>query len=154
MVGPSGPRLIEFNARFGDPECQALMLRLVSDLAPLLLAAAQGRLASVAPPRWRQGASAVVVMAAQGYPDQPLTGSVIRGVAAAERLEGAVVFQAGTRRDTDGVLRAAGGRVLNACGVGADLPEALARAYAAAAAIDWPGGFYRRDIGWRASPPA
>jgi phosphoribosylamine--glycine ligase len=150
MIGPQGPRLIEFNARFGDPECQALMLRLESDLLPLLAAAARGALASTPPPVWRAGASAVVVMAAQGYPDEPLTGSVIRGIPAANALPDATVFQAGTRLDDEGLLRAAGGRVLNACAYGATLPAAVERAYEAVAAIDWPGGFYRRDIAWRA----
>lgn len=149
MLTPAGPRLVEFNARFGDPECQVLMARFEGDLAGLLMAAAAGDLSRAPGWRLRPEAAALVVLAAQGYPDAPLTGSVIRGLAAAGAVEGAVLFHAGTRRDADGTLRAAGGRVLNAVGLGATLTDALARAYAAAGAIDWPGGFYRRDIGWR-----
>jgi phosphoribosylamine--glycine ligase len=150
MVGPDGPRLFEFNVRFGDPECQTLMLRLKSDLAPLLADAASGRLSESETIAWDARAAVTVVAAANGYPDDPLGGSVIRGLAEAETVEGVRVFHAGTRRDEDGVLRAAGGRVLNVCAVGADLREAVARAYAGLGALDWPGGFWRSDIGWRA----
>jgi phosphoribosylamine--glycine ligase len=150
MVSPDGPHLIEFNVRFGDPECQTLMARLDSDIVPYLLASAKGDLASLPPPRWSGDAAATVVMAAQGYPDAPLTGSVIRGLANAANAEGVQIFHAGTRADEDGVLRAAGGRVLNVTAIGADLREAVARAYSAVGKIDWPGGFCRRDIGWRA----
>ncbi|MGE3143546.1 MAG: phosphoribosylamine--glycine ligase [Hyphomonadaceae bacterium] len=150
MVTPDGPRLIEFNVRFGDPECQTLMLRLKSDLAPVLAAAAQGTLKTLAPMEWDARPAVTVVCAANGYPDEPLGGSIIRGVREAGAIEGVRVFHAGTKRDEDGALRAAGGRVLNICAIGEDLHDAVNRAYAATAALDWPGGFWRRDIGWRA----
>ncbi|MFN3523833.1 MAG: phosphoribosylamine--glycine ligase [Phenylobacterium sp.] len=149
MATAEGPKLVEFNVRFGDPECQVLMLRLKSDLVPYLLACATGRLAELPAPAWREESAVCVVMAADGYPEAPVAGSIIRG---AEQDFGpdVQVFHAGTSRDADGVLRAAGGRVLNVCAVGATLQEALDRAYGAIGRIDWPGGFYRRDIGWRA----
>ncbi|HCK84562.1 MAG TPA: phosphoribosylamine--glycine ligase [Hyphomonadaceae bacterium] len=150
MISADGPKLIEFNVRFGDPECQTLMRRLKSDLAPVLLAAAKGELASAPALAWNERPAVTVVYAAKGYPDEPLTGSVIRGVDRASRIEGVEVFHAGTRLDEDGTLRAAGGRVLNITAIGDDLGDAVHRAYAAIAAIDWPGGFCRRDIGWRA----
>jgi phosphoribosylamine---glycine ligase len=136
MVTAEGPKLVEFNARFGDPECQVLMLRLADDIVPYLLAAATGDLASLPPPRWRDGAAL--------EPDSP-----IRGVENA-RGEGVVVFHAGTRLTEDGALVTAGGRTLNVCATGPTLQVARDRAYAAIEAIDWPGGFFRRDIGWRA----
>ncbi|HYD45077.1 MAG TPA: phosphoribosylglycinamide synthetase C domain-containing protein, partial [Phenylobacterium sp.] len=131
--------------------CQVLMLRLESDLLPYLVACAEGRLAEMPPPVWRKDAAMCVVMAADGYPENPVMGSIIRG---AEQDFGAevVVFHAGTKRDADGTLRAAGGRVLNICARAPNLAEARDRAYAAVDAIDWPGGFCRRDIGWRALP--
>ena len=149
MIEGGAPRLVEYNARFGDPECQVLMLRLESDIVPYLLACATQTLAQLPQPEWRDEAAICVVMAANGYPDQPLKGSIIRG---ADQDFGpyVTVFHAGTSRDPDGTLRAAGGRVLNICALGADLAEARARAYAAIARIDWPGGFCRTDIGWRA----
>jgi len=151
MATRDGPKLVEFNVRFGDPECQVLMLRLESDLLPYLVACAEGRLAEMPPPVWRKDAAMCVVMAADGYPENPVMGSIIRG---AEQDFGAevVVFHAGTKRDADGTLRAAGGRVLNICARAPNLAEARDRAYAAVDAIDWPGGFCRRDIGWRALP--
>jgi phosphoribosylamine--glycine ligase len=148
MLTPTGPRLVEFNARFGDPECQVLMLRLKSDIVPLLLAAATGALDRAPVPEWDDRAAICVVLAAKGYPDSPQTGSAIRGAEQAFG-EGVEVFHAGTVRDAEG-LKAAGGRVLNVCALGATLAEARERAYAAVDAIDWPGGFHRRDIGWRA----
>jgi phosphoribosylamine--glycine ligase len=148
MVTREGPKLVEYNARFGDPECQVLMLRLESDLAPYLLAVATGRLAELPPPIWRSEAAVCVVMAANGYPEAPQAGSVIRG-AEADFGEDVVVFHAGTRRRDDGALVAAGGRVLNVCALGPDLEAARAKAYAAVARIDWPGGFHRTDIGRR-----
>ena len=148
MLTERGPRLVEFNARFGDPECQVLMLRLKSDLAPILYAAATGTLASVPAPEWHAEAAICVVLAADGYPDAPKAGSLIRG-AEQDFGEGVQVFHAGTARDAEG-LKAAGGRVLNVCARGATLAEARERAYAAVDAIDWPEGFHRRDIGWRA----
>ncbi|MBU6373216.1 MAG: phosphoribosylamine--glycine ligase [Alphaproteobacteria bacterium] len=150
MISPNGPKLIEFNVRFGDPECQTLMRRLTSDLAPLLLACAEGRLSAADAPTFGPGPCATIVMAAQGYPDTPLTGSVIRGVKEAAAAPGVAVFHAGTRADDDGALRAAGGRVLNVTATGPTLAEAVDRAYAGVDRIDWPGGFCRRDIGWRA----
>ena len=144
-----GPKLVEFNARFGDPECQVLMLRLESDLVPYLLACAAGRLSELPEPVWRNEAAICVVLAAQGYPDAPRAGGAIAWTEA--RLGPDVaVFQAGTRRDAAGVLRAAGGRVLNVCARAATLRAARDAAYAAIAEIDFPDGFHRTDIGWRA----
>lgn len=150
MITPAGPKLIEFNVRFGDPECQVMMRRLTSDFAPVLLAAAKGELASAPPLQWDPRPAVTVVYAAQGYPDEPLKGSIIRGVKEANAIEDVVVFHAGTREDSDGTLRADGGRVLSVTATGADLKDAIARAYAGVDQIDWPGGFCRRDIGWRA----
>ena len=149
MATDEGPKLVEFNARFGDPECQVLMMRLKSDLAPYLLACAHGDLARLPPPEFYADTVICVVLAAKGYPDSPLSGSIIRG---AEQDFGrdVQVFHAGTARDRDGRLTAAGGRVLNVCARGRDVAEARERAYAAIRRIDWPGGFHRTDIGWRA----
>ena len=147
MLTEEGPKLVEYNARFGDPECQVLMARLDSDLADLMLAAATGRLDEAPPPRFRDEVALTVVMAAEGYPGTPSKGGTIAGLDAAE-AEGARVFQAGTA-ETDGRLVANGGRVLNVTATGGDIAEAQARAYAAAGRIDFDTGFYRRDIGWR-----
>jgi phosphoribosylamine--glycine ligase len=149
MLTDAGPKLVEYNARFGDPECQVLMLRMKGDLVPYLLACARGTLADQPPIEWRDEAAVCVVMAADGYPESPVKGSVIRGVDG-NLGEGVTVFHAGTSRDADGTLRAAGGRVLNVCALGSTIREARDRAYAAVDAIDWPGGFHRRDIAWRA----
>jgi phosphoribosylamine--glycine ligase len=149
MATRDGPKLIEFNVRFGDPECQVLMLRLESDLVPYLLACATGTLAGMPAPRWRDEHAVCVVLAAEGYPDAPKAGSVIRGADQDFGPE-VVVFHAGTRLGADGELLAAGGRVLNVCARGATLREARDRAYAAVTRIDWPEGFHRTDIGWRA----
>ena len=149
MLTPDGPKLIEFNVRFGDPECQVLLLRLRSDLLPALLAARDGELAHF-DLRWHDSAAVAVVMAARGYPDAPERGSEIRGLAAAAAMPGVQVFHAGTTADADGRIRAAGGRVLTVCATGATLPAARDAAYAAVDAIDWPEGFCRRDIGHRA----
>jgi len=150
MVTPDGPKLIEFNVRFGDPECQVLMLRLESDLVPYLHAAATGRLAQLPAPVWRDEAAICVVLAPKGYPGpSPEAGSVIKG-AEADFGEDVFVFHAGTSRGEDGALIAGGGRVLNVCARGETLQIARDRAYAAIAKIDWPGGFHRTDIGWRA----
>jgi phosphoribosylamine--glycine ligase len=149
MVGEDGPKLVEFNARFGDPECQVLMLRLQSDLVPYLYAAATGTLSDLPPPEWRDEAAICVVLAAPGYPDAPEKGSQIRGLTG-DFGEGVAVFHAGTALRPDGALVAVGGRVLNVCARGATLAEARERAYAAVARIDWPEGFHRTDIGWRA----
>ncbi len=147
MLTPTGVQLIEYNARFGDPECQVLMLRLDSDLAELLLACAQDRLAALPPPRLSADTALTVVMAAAGYPGTPKAGGAIGGIAAAE-AHGAKVFHAGTSLK-DGRLVASGGRVLNVTARGSSVREAQARAYAAADALDFPDGFCRRDIGWR-----
>ncbi len=152
MIDQDRPSLVEFNARFGDPECQVLMLRLASDLLPYLHAAAAGGLADLPPPQWRDAAAVCVVLAAKGYPDAPEKGSVIRGVAQ-DFGPDVAVFHAGTARRDDGALVAAGGRVLNVCARGETLAVARARAYAAVARIDWPEGFHRTDIAWRALPP-
>lgn len=149
MLTPTGPKLVEYNARFGDPECQTLMLRLESDIVPILLAAAKGELASIDPPKWRDEAAICVVLAAEGYPDAPKTGGRIQGADADFGGE-VVVFHAGTTREFEGRLVASGGRVLNVCALGATLSEARDLAYAALGGISLEGGFYRRDIGWRA----
>lgn len=145
MLTADGPKLIEYNCRFGDPEAQALMLRLDSDLLEILLACAQGRLAEVAP-KWSAEAVVTIVYAAMGYPGTPITGTVIDNIDAAEAL-GVEVFHAGTRRNAAGKLVAAGGRVLAISALGADIGEARSLAYAAIRKIRWHGGFYRRDIG-------
>jgi phosphoribosylamine--glycine ligase len=149
MATRDGPKLVEFNARFGDPECQALMLRLESDLVPYLLACATGTLSELPPPVFRDEAAICVVLAARGYPGAPKSGGAIKG-AEGDLGEGVVLFHAGTKRGADGTLRAAGGRVLNVCARAATLAEARDRAYAAIARIDFPDGFCRSDIGWRA----
>lgn len=149
MATKQGPKLVEFNTRFGDPECQVLMLRLESDLVPYLMACATGKLASMPPPKWRDEAAICVVVAAEGYPGAPKAGGAISG-AAADFGPDAAVFHAGTKLDEAGVLRAAGGRVLNVCARAPTLREAKDKAYAAVDAIDYPDGFCRRDIGWRA----
>ena len=149
MATRDGPKLVEFNVRFGDPECQVLMLRLQSDLVPYLMACATGRLAEMPEPAWCDEAAVCVVMAAKGYPGTPQAGGEIRG-ADADFGPDAAVFHAGTTLDEAGVLRAAGGRVLNVCARASTLREAKDRAYAAVDAIDFPDGFCRRDIGWRA----
>ena len=144
MLTPTGPQLIEYNVRFGDPECEALMARLDSDLVDLLVATCDGTLDSVQPV-WRDGAAVTVVMAAQGYPGTPQLGTRIIGIDTAAAT-GALVFHAGTARDGDALV-AAGGRVLAVTAVGADIGEARARAYAGIDKVEWPSGFYRRDIG-------
>lgn len=147
MLTRSGPKLIEYNARFGDPECQVLMLRLEDDLLELLLATARGELAGRPAPRFRPDTALTVVMAARGYPGTPETGGTIEGIDAAEAA-GARVFHAGTRRQGD-MLVASGGRVLNVTAIGPDIAHAQAAAYRGVDAIAFPTGFCRRDIGWR-----
>ena len=149
MLTDDGPKLIEFNARFGDPECQVLLMKLRSDLLPALAAACDGELGHF-DLRWHDRASVSVVMAARGYPDAPERGSVIRGLARAAAVPGARVFHAGTEAMADGTIRAIGGRVLTICATGETISEARDNAYRAVDAIDWPEGFCRRDIGWRA----
>ncbi|HEY0422141.1 MAG TPA: phosphoribosylamine--glycine ligase [Rhodopila sp.] len=146
MLTDDGAKLIEFNVRFGDPECQALLPRLKSDLLPALQAACDGELRDF-DLRWNDQASVAVVMAARGYPDAPRHGSVIAGLEEAAAKPGAMVFHAGTQAGPDNTLLAAGGRVLTICGTAADVPRARAVAYAAVDAIKWPEGFCRRDIG-------
>ncbi|HEV7287803.1 phosphoribosylamine--glycine ligase [Sphingomonas sp.] len=147
MLTRTGPKLIEYNARFGDPECQVLMMRLEDDLLELMLATEAGTLADRAAPRFSADTALTVVMAANGYPGTPETGGAIGGIAAAEAT-GAKVFQAGTKLDGD-TLVAAGGRVLTVTATGATVTDAQASAYRAVDAIDFPTGFARRDIGWR-----
>ncbi|HVV78329.1 MAG TPA: phosphoribosylamine--glycine ligase [Pseudolabrys sp.] len=148
MITAKGPQLIEYNTRFGDPECQVLMLRLMSDLLPALLAARDGQLKNF-DLRWYPHAALTVVMAANGYPGAYDKGSEIGGLADAAALDDVEIFHAGTKSDGRKIL-ANGGRVLNVCGTGATIRDAQARAYAAIDKIKWPGGFCRRDIGWRA----
>jgi phosphoribosylamine--glycine ligase len=148
MLTRDGPKLIEYNCRFGDPECQVLMMRLESDLGELLLACAENRLSSLPAPRFADQTALTVVMAAQGYPEEPKKGGRIDHIPAAEAT-GAKVFHAGTALGIDGVLTANGGRVLNVTALGASVREAQQRAYAAVDAISFPEGFCRRDIGWR-----
>ena len=148
MLTAEGPKLIEYNARFGDPECQVLMLRLMSDLLPALIAARDGVLKSF-DLRWYPEVALTVVMAANGYPGDYARGTVIEGLDEAATVEGVEIFHAGTRADGTRIL-ANGGRVLNVCALGRTVAEAQARAYAAVDRIRWPDGFCRRDIGWRA----
>ena len=156
MVTASGPKVVEFNARFGDPECQVLMAGLPGDIVPALLTCATGGLVhghreiaemmgvnSFQP-------SACVVMATSGYPESYPKGSIIKGVEDANAIDNVTVFQAGTDRDSDKSLIAVGGRVLGVTATGSDLRGAIDSAYAGVGAIDWPEGFNRKDIGWRA----
>ncbi|MER8749765.1 phosphoribosylamine--glycine ligase [Mesorhizobium sp. M1050] len=147
MISDKGPKLIEYNTRFGDPECQVLMMRLKDDLLVLLNAATDGQLAHTSV-RWHDEAALTVVMAARGYPGTPEKGSVIRGVEDAAG-DGVQIFHAGTAIN-GGALVANGGRVLNVTATGSTVGEAQRRAYAALDRIDWPDGFCRRDIGWQA----
>ena len=147
----AGIRVIEFNARFGDPETQVVLDRLETPLAGLLQAAATGDLAVAGPDgpatlRWRPGAAVTVVIAAPGYPERPVTGDVITGLEQAERVPDAYVLQAGTAVDADGVLRVNGGRVLNVIGTGGNIEAARSAAYKAAGEIQFRGGWYRGDI--------
>ena len=146
MMTPDGPKILEYNVRFGDPECQVVVPRLASDLATHLAEAAAGDLAT--PLRWRDEAAVTVVLASEGYPAAPRTGDVIEGLDAAGEVEGVTVFHAGTAAvdGRPGAVRTAGGRVLNVTALGATLADARARAYEAAGRISWPGMQYRRDI--------
>ena len=148
MITDRGPQLIEYNVRFGDPECQVLLARWQSDPLAALIAAAKGQLAGYEV-TWSERSAITVVMAAKGYPGEYAKGSEIRGVEAAEAAIGVSVLHAGTVRDGDRLL-ANGGRVLGVTAQGVDIREARDRAYQGVDAIDWPDGFYRRDIGWRA----
>jgi phosphoribosylamine---glycine ligase len=148
----AGIRVIEFNARFGDPETQVVLDRLETPLAGLLQAAATGDLAGTAGPggaptlRWRPGAAVTVVIAADGYPERPVTGDAITGLEQAGRVPGAYVLQAGTTVDAGGELRSNGGRVLNVIGTGGNIEAARSAAYQAASQIQFRGGWYRTDI--------
>ncbi|MGB8275881.1 MAG: phosphoribosylamine--glycine ligase [Alphaproteobacteria bacterium] len=148
MIGREGPKLLEFNVRFGDPECQALLVRLKSDLLPALIAARDGMLHHI-DLRWRDETSLCVVMAAKGYPGSYEKGSEIRGLERAGAVPNVTVFHAGTKRDGERIL-ANGGRVLGVTALGKTIREAKETAYKAVDLIDWPQGYWRRDIGWRA----
>ena len=148
MITHTGPKLIEYNVRFGDPECEVLMPRLETDLVDLLEAAVEGRLGGQSI-HWKDEAALTVIMAAENYPGTPKTGTVIKGVEKAAALADTLVFHAGTKQDGDNVI-ANGGRVLAVTGLGKSVAEAQKRAYDAVDTIDWPGGFCRRDIGHRA----
>ena len=148
MITEKGPELIEYNVRFGDPECQPMMMRLKSDALEMLLACAEGRLEEITL-EWHKETALSVVMAAEGYPGAYGKGSEIKGLDAAGRLKDVVVFHAGTAEE-DGKIVAAGGRVLNVTALGNSVKATQKRAYQAVDLIDWPEGFCRRDIGWRA----
>jgi phosphoribosylamine---glycine ligase len=153
MLTHGGPKVLEFNVRFGDPECQALMMRLKSDLLELVLATCESRLDEVEI-EWEPGVSCCIVMAAYGYPDKPRSGDVITGIEEAGDIDTVQVFHAGTRRNQDGEIVTSGGRVLNICATGADLEQARDRAYRACDLIDFTGKQYRRDIGAPAARPS
>jgi phosphoribosylamine--glycine ligase len=148
MLTPDGPRLLEYNVRFGDPEAQVVLPRLASDLAELLAAAAAGDLRRAPPPAFGGDACVTVVLASEGYPGEPRRGDVIEGIDAAE-AQGATVFVAGVERDGDGRLVTAGGRVLAVTGSGATVAAARSHAYAAAGCVSWPGMHFRTDIAQR-----
>ena len=148
MITKKGPELIEFNVRFGDPECQVLMMRLKSDLLPVLYSLAKGNLENVEL-NWKTDKALTVVMAAKGYPEAPQRGSIISGIEKADKLPDVKVFHAGTALK-DGKIIANGGRVLNVTATGKTVKEAQQKAYQSIKLIDWPEGFYRHDIGWRA----
>ena len=148
-----GLRVVEFNARFGDPETQVVLARLDSPLSSLLLAAATGTLSDLPPLQWSDDAAVCVVIAAEGYPESPVTGGVIAGLAEADAIEGVDVLHAGTRAEGDEIV-ASGGRVLSVVGRGATLAEARERAYAGVALIDLPGSHHRSDIAARLDPAA
>ena len=148
MIKDGAPRLVEYNVRFGDPECQVLMMRLGAQALDLMLACAEGRLADVAP-NWADDHAITVVMAAKGYPGAYQKGSEIKGLDKIEETSSQIVFHAGTSAQ-NGAILATGGRVLNVTARGKTLKEARDRAYALVDQIDWPEGFCRRDIGWRA----
>ncbi len=148
MITATGPQLIEYNVRFGDPECQVLMMRLKDDIVTIMLAACSGTLDQVSV-RWHDTAALSVVMAAEGYPGDVQKGSVIGNLEAAMAMKGVQVFHAGTRRDGNNIV-ANGGRVLSITAQADNVSDAQTLAYTAVDAIDWPQGFCRRDIGWRA----
>jgi phosphoribosylamine--glycine ligase len=147
MITEAGPKLIEYNVRFGDPEAEVILARFTGDLLPFLEASVKGRLGAAAPV-FRPDVALAVVLAARGYPGAPLRGTKIRGIKDAERLTGVSVLHAGTRREDNEIL-SDGGRVLTITSLGRTVTEARDRAYTAVDRIDWPEGFCRRDIGWR-----
>jgi phosphoribosylamine---glycine ligase len=147
MLTDKGPKLVEYNARFGDPECQVLMLRMMSDVVPALLACAEGQLHHMSL-RWYDDTAITVIMATKGYPGDYSRGSRIEGLDEAAKIEGVEIFHAGTKL-IDGHIAAYGGRVLNVCALAGSVSEARDRAYAAIGKIKWPEGFCRSDIGWR-----
>jgi phosphoribosylamine--glycine ligase len=148
MLTADGPKLFEFNVRFGDPECQVLMLRMMSDIVPAFLASYDGQLKNF-DLRWYADSALTVVMAAKGYPGDYKKGGRIEGLDEAAKVEGVEIFHAGTIV-RDGAVLANGGRVLNICASGGTVKEAQARAYQAIDRIKWPDGFCRRDIAWQA----
>jgi phosphoribosylamine--glycine ligase len=148
MLTADGPKLIEYNVRFGDPECEAIMPLVEGDFAELLLAVATGRLNEIERPQLSGKHSMTVILAAQGYPGTPASGGLIREIGAAEQVEGVTVFHAGTALGEAGLV-AKGGRVLAVTAVGDSFANARARAYRAVDQIDFADGFHRRDIGWR-----
>jgi len=149
MVKDGKPRLVEYNARFGDPECQTLMLRLKSDLVELLYACTAGKLECVTPPVWSDNPSLCVVMAAEGYPATTTKNTIIRGLDDAGKIDNVQIFHAGTL-SKDAEILAIGGRVLGVCATGHNVASARKSAYQAVDKINWPEGFCRRDIAWRA----
>jgi phosphoribosylamine--glycine ligase len=149
MIADSGPRVLEFNTRFGDPECQALMRRMKSDLLPILLACAEGKLASITEPEWDVRSCVGVIAAAEGYPATPRKNDPIDGIEDAELVPDVVVFHAGTARSMRGDVVTSGGRVLCVTALGDDVAAARARAYEAYDQIHYDGKFCRRDIGAR-----
>lgn len=153
MLTHAGPKVLEFNVRFGDPECQTILARLDSDLLDVILATCRGRLDQVEL-RWRPGASCCVVIAGDGYPESPRAGAAITGLDEAARVEGVTVYHSGTARSATGQIVTAGGRVLGVTAVGDDVAQARDRAYEACAYIRFPGMHYRRDIGGKAPAPA
>ena len=150
MIEGDDVKLLEHNVRFGDPECQCLMMRMRSDLVDLLLRAANGTLDAGTTLEWSDDVAMIVVVAADGYPGSYAKGEVIKGLDAANEVEGVKVFHAGTALDDSGNTVSAGGRVLGVTATGSSVSEAAKRAYQGVDAIEWPGGFVRRDIGWRA----
>jgi phosphoribosylamine--glycine ligase len=148
MLTADGPKLIEYNVRFGDPECEAIMPLIEGDFAELLLAVATAKLAEMAPPELAPKHSMTVIVAARGYPRTPVSGGSIRAIEAAEQVEGVTVFHAGTALGEAGLV-AKGGRVLAVTAVADTFANARARAYRAVDQIDFADGFHRRDIGWR-----
>jgi phosphoribosylamine---glycine ligase len=146
MLTPAGPKVLEFNCRFGDPECQPLMTRLKSDLLELMLATCDGRLDQI-DVQWDERAACCVVVAAEGYPEKPKAGVVIEGLDAAMHVQNVTVYHAGTKRDLDSQIVTAGGRVLGVTALGDGLRQARERAYEAVAKIRFPGMQVRKDIG-------